>query len=263
MTGVVASAGPYRAAIAELPLSTRVVDGAMGAIVVVSGSTRWVHAALVAAAAGAVAVVVSDPAFVPTEELRRLDATIRVPVIVARPLLRPDVVRAALEAREGAVPRVLAVDGGAAPGTTATLMRDAIGWLRLFAPGGLTVIRGDGALALLGAGDDIAATLSIASTARAGEGWIHLQVLGETVTDIDVEGRSARVVTSTRAGTMLAPALFESSERLALRRALGALHSPAESADIRDLIADTEVAERLLSASPRSRATSEMTPVAS
>lgn len=246
MIGVVAPAGAYRVAVAELPLSTRLVGVAEDAIVVVSGSAGWLDAAMKAAAEGAAAVVVTDPSFVSAADLHDLRSSLDVPVILERPLLRSDLAHAALEARAGAMPQVLAADGGAPGARVACVVRDAAGWLRVFAEGELAVADGGGSLSILEASGGVAATLSIVETARAGRGWIHVQVLGETVSDVEVEGHSARISTSTRTGKLIAPTLFESGERLALRRAVEALRAPEHPSDLHDLIADTAIAEELL-----------------
>ncbi|MGZ8805017.1 MAG: hypothetical protein ACXWZG_06950, partial [Microbacterium sp.] len=101
MIDVFAPAGAYRTAVAELPLSARRASGAAGSIVVVPAGSAWVDAVRAAAANGALAVVVADPASAPAAEVRRLAEGTHVPVIVERPLLRADVAADARATREG------------------------------------------------------------------------------------------------------------------------------------------------------------------
>ncbi len=249
--GVVDPTGRYLAAVAELPLSTLAADRAAGAIVVTAGTAGWMDAALAASAAGAAAVLVADPAFVPAADLRGLEQRLGIPVIIERPLLRPDVARDAADGRAGASPRVLVVDGGASEMRLRSVTRDAVGWLRVLAGDGLAVAAAsEGALALLQTEAGIAAALSVTVTARPGPGWIRAQALGETITDVEVDGSAARVTTATGAGRLTSPIRFESSERLALRRAVSALTAPDRPDDLRELLADTELVERMLGLAP-------------
>jgi len=250
--GVVDPSGRYHAAVAELPLSTLAADRAAGAIVVTAGTDGWMDAALAASAAGAAAVLVADPAFVPGADLRGLEQRLGIPVIIERPLLRPDVARDAADGRAGASPRVLVADGGASEMRLRSVTRDAVGWLRVLAGDGLTVAASssEGSLALLQTDAGIAAALSVTVTARPGPGWIRTQALGETITDVEVDGSAARVTTATGAGRLTSPIRFESSERLALRRAVSALTAPDRPDDLRELLADTELVERMLGLAP-------------
>ena len=266
MIAVVAPTEAYRAAVAELPLRTRLGDQAAGAVVVVPGETGWVHRVVVAAEAGARAIVVADPEPAPVAELRQLAERIRVPLVVERPLLRADAALDATAARARAVgvarPRAIVLDGGAPAARLDVVARDAIGWGRVLAGHAPVLRSADRGLALLEAPDGIALALSVVATRRPGRGWIRAQVLGEILTAVDVEGRGCRIAVSTAGGQMIAPTRFESSERLAVRRALEAVDAfeavqagAADGADARpddlsDLIADTESVEQIL----RSRA---------
>lgn len=244
--GVVDPTGRYHAAVAELPLSTRRAERASGAIIVTAGTAGWVDVALAASAAGAAAVVVADPDFVPSAELRRLEVGLDIPLILERPLLRADAARDAADGRADAAPRVLVADGAASAARLRSVSRDAVGWLRVLAGDGLAVVAADGAFALLETGGGLAATLSITVTARPGRGWIRAHALGETITDVEVDGRAARVATASRAGRLASPIRFESSERLALRRAISAMTASDRPDDLRELLADTELVERML-----------------
>lgn len=249
MIDIQAPAGRFREARAELPLSTRGVDRPKGAIVVVSGTEGWVDAALAAVSAGAVALVIADPAFVPAADLRRL-AEVGIPIIIKRPLLRNDVCADAVAARTGASgavpPRVLVAEVTASHAELAAATRDAVGWLRNLGGDKLVLVTADDGLALLETSAGIAATLTVVATRRPGAGRITVQALGETTTAVEVEGRVAGVSTSSRGGRLIAPTRFESSERLALRRAAEALTVQPRPLDLTDLLADTELVEQIL-----------------
>ncbi len=246
MIAVVADAAGYRAAIGELPLSTRRAERPAGAIVVVPG-IGWVDGALQAAAAGAAAIVIADPEATSAAEVRRLDGAIGVPVVVERPLLRRDVVDTAIGGREGAPASLLTVDGAAGSARFAVVLRDAVGWLRVLGGGALAVRSAGAGPVLLETHDGTVAALSVAMTAR-GPGWIRAQALGEVLTDVEVEAGAVLVATSSRAGRLVAPVRFESSERLALRRALAAMEASAQPPDIAEIRADAEIAEECMRA---------------
>ncbi|WP_439592898.1 hypothetical protein [Microbacterium sp.] len=232
--------GRYRAAVAELPLTAQLAERAAGAVVVVTG-VEWVDAAFAAAEAGAAALIVADPAVAPADDLRRLGQRIVVPVVVERPLLRPDLAAQAVRGRGDDMPRVITVDAVAGAARRAVVVRDAVGWIRALAGDDLDVRSAAGGLALLETSAGIAATLSVAATSR-GEGWIRARALGEVRTEVEVTGRDGRLATSSSAGRLRAPGLFESSERLALRRAIEAADSGERSADLAELLADSLLA---------------------
>jgi len=253
MTGVVAPVGRYREALAELPLRARLVDRARGAIVVVTGGSGWVDAALDAASDGALGVVIAEPEFAPSGDVRRLAEALGFPVILERPLLRTDAADDARAGRGGeagwAAPRAVVVDGGASRSRLRSVARDAVGWVRVLSGDLPELVTPSGMPALLETGAGVPATLSVVATARAG-GWLRAQALGEVITEVDVEGRMSRLTTATVAGRLIAPTRFESSERLAVRRALAAVETGEEPHDIDDLRADTELVERMLPSAP-------------
>lgn len=249
MIDVQAPTGSYREALAELPLSARRVDLPHGAIVVVAGGDGWVGAALAAVSAGAVGVVVADPAFVPAEDVRRL-AGAGIPIIIERPLLRADVSADAVAARTaasgGVPPRVLVAEATASRAGLTAATRDAVGWLRILAGEALELVAADGGLALLETSADISATLTAVVTARPDAGRIRVQALGEVITEVEIEGRAGRLATASAVGRLVAPARFESSERLALRRAVEAFAAHTTPTDLAALAADTDLVERML-----------------
>lgn len=251
MIAVFADQGRYRVAIAELPLSARVAERPEGAIVVVPGKTGWPGAMIAAARSGAMAIILADPVLVPAADVQRVIAGVDIPVIVDRPLVRVDVSAAALDARAttagGATvpPRIVVVDATAPRSALGSVARDAVGWARVLTGEQLEVVSSDSGQVLLAGASGLAATLAVVATARPGSGRIHGQALGEVITDVVVEGRIARLTTSTETGRLIAPAVFESSARLALRRALAAVQG-VSSRDLEELAADTAIAETII-----------------
>lgn len=249
MIDILAPAGPYRAAVAELPLSARLIDAAANAIVVVPGGGRWVDVVREAAETGALAVVVADPELVPAADVRDLAERTRIPVIVERPLLRMDVAADARATHGGgerwAAPHALVLEGGASEARLGVVARDAVGWARVLTGSAPTLLAADRGLAVMdGAG--VPVSVSVVTTRRPGGGWIRAQALGVVVTDVEIEGRVFRVSSSSAAGRLILPTRFESSERLALRRALSAVAAGDVSGDLAELAADTALAESIL-----------------
>ena len=257
MIGVRTADPRYRTAVAELPLRTRLLREANGAIVVVSGAERWVAGVRAAASDGASAIVVSDPHVVSAVDVERLASDIRIPVLVERPLLREDLAADAVASRVGssgaAVPRLVLVDAAARPAMRAVTGRDAVGWARILAGAAPLVVHADRGLALLDCGG-IAATLTIVTTGRPGAGWIRGRAVGETTTEVEVEGGAAIVVSLTDRGRLQLPTRFESPARLTLRRAVGAVEAVSgvggdrHPDDLADLAADSRIAEQIVAA---------------
>ncbi len=250
MIAVVAPAGAYRAAVAELPLSSRLGDRPSGAVVVVPGDPRWVERVRAAEEAGARAVVVADPEPAPVDEVLLLAQRTRIPVVLERPLLRADATADAQSARAaqaGTVPpRAVVLDGAASAGRLSVIARDAVGWGRVLAGQAPTLVSADRGLALLETADGTVLTLSVVATRRPGRGWVRAQALGEVLTEVEVEGRASSIAVATAAGRLALPVRFESSERLALRRAVAAVEAHDRPSDLVDLIADTEAVEGIL-----------------
>ncbi len=232
----------YRTAVAELPLRARAATGREG-IVVIPGLGRWTDAAATAAADGASALVIADPELVSADAVRELSAGLRIPVVVERPRLRPDAAEDALHARSGSAPRMLIAEASGPAAALDAVTRDAAGWLRTLSGGALRVVSGDRTLALLQTTAGLAATFGTIAAARTSVG-MRIEVLGEVQTQVDV-GLAARIVTTSSAGTLIAPARFETSARVALRRALEALETGSAPVDLDDLADDTALLEDL------------------
>lgn len=246
----------YVAAVAELPLSAALAEDVSGAVVVVPGSEDWWQGMLSARAGGASAVVVSDPEMLPREALESAPWPGGIPVIIERPRLRPDVVAGAVQARRGSPARIITVECTSPGAGLDAVIRDGIGWARSLCQGALALqactAMAHSRIALLhsadSAGASIPATLSATATATAtaaiagmrGGGLLRVLALGEVRTEVTVDqpARLTSLDTSTEAGTMRAPEHYESSARLALRRAFEACSSGVPVADLDGLLKD-------------------------
>ncbi len=241
--GVAAELGAYRAATAELPLRARPVTAAAGAIAVVDGSSRWWTAARSAIADGAVGIVVARPERIPEEGTDELAAS-GVPVVVERPLVRPDMTD--LAGLAGRRPAVVAVECHARALPTA--LRDAVGWGRVTAGAALVLRQAASSatgrsLALLESPAGLAVSLVAATQPGApGGGRIRVTALGEVLVEVDGDAGTLRVATADAEGRDVAPMRWESSERLALRRALEAVRTGSAPHDLAELAHDQGLA---------------------
>ena len=248
----------YTAAVAELPLGAALADGVKGAVAVVPGTGDWWQGILAARAGGACAVVLADPVVLPggAGESERWPGGI--PVIVERPRLRPDVVADAVRARRGSSARMVTVEcAGPAAGLDGIIL-DGVGWIRSLAGGPLKFRAGiataRGRIALLdseGARGSVPAT--VMGTPLGGlhaGGLLQVLALGEVRTEVTVDEPAGltRVETFTGEGAVRAPERFESSARLALRRALEACLADGPVADLDELLQDVVVTRALLDA---------------
>lgn len=246
----------YRIAVAELPGSAIVSPDVKGAIAVVPGDDVWWVAASDAIAAGAAAVVVAQPAVAPLEDLEALASLVgATPVIVERPLLRADVV-AAVGASVQTLPAAgaLAVECHAPARTLGPALRDAIGWARVIARAPLAPLAaeswGGRVLALLES--EQGASVSIVAAAQSGApvpGRVRITSIAGTRVEVDAD-LDIVVSLTDAAGRGILPARFESSERVALRRAISAVRTAERSSDLADLRHDAALAAAVLSAPP-------------
>ncbi|MFF2028774.1 hypothetical protein [Arthrobacter sp. NPDC058192] len=247
--GVFTALPSYVGAVAELPLSAVLTADVSGAVVVVPGSGDWWQALLSARAGGAAAVVIADPEVLPQETIGSGSWPADVPVIVERPRLRPDAVAEAIRARGGSPARIVTVECFAAVASLDAVIRDGVGWARSLLPGSLTLRSGVAAaqsrIALLdsagAAGGSIPTTLAgtVAGGLHPG-GLLRLLALGEVRTELTVDQPAGltRLETSTEDGALRAPERYESSARLALRRALVACSSGEHVTDLEELLED-------------------------
>ena len=248
--GVFAALPSYVAAVAELSVSAALTDDVSGAVVIVPGSGDWWQAMLAARAGGAAAVVIADPHVLPREALTPRPWPSDLPVIVERPRLRPDVVADAVRARRGSPARIVTVECAAPAAGLDAVIRDGFGWARSLVQGPLTLRSGS----CRGPGQD--RTAGFRGTRRRvdsrhsrgdGDGGLHadgllqLLALGEVRTEVTVDQPAGltRLETSTGDGTLRAPERYESSARLALRRAIRRSSSGQPVTDLDELLEDS------------------------
>ena len=248
--GVVCNDLAYGAAVAELPQRTRRTRDAPAAIVVVSGNGNWCDGVRSAAAGGALAVIVSHPGVVPGADIRALSGAVAdLPVVLERLHFRQDAAFDAVAGRaepDSGDVRLVAVDGAAVAAQVGTVLRDAIAWARVLTGGTLGRHAASGALALLNDSGPkgVVAALNVVEV-DAGDSWIRGHALGETRTEVEVTTERTVVSTAGQQGSAVAPTRFETSQRLALRRALDALGGGDQPLDLAQLVADAELAEQL------------------
>jgi hypothetical protein len=249
----------YSAAVAELPVSTALTENARGAVVVVPGTGDWWQGMLAARAGGAAAVVLADPA-VPRRgavEPERWPGDI--PVIVERPRLRPDVVADAVAARRGSPARIVTVECAAPAAGLGALICDGFGWMRSLAGGAValqsSIATVHSRITLLDAGERQGGTVpaTLSATAIGGlhaGGLLQVLALGEVRTEVTIDQPAGlvRVETATEEGTLRAPARYESSARLAVRRAIDACLAEGPAADLEELLQDMALTRALLDA---------------
>lgn len=247
--GVLAALPAYLAAIAELPLSAELTDDVSGAVAVVPGSGDWWQAMLAARAGGAAAVVLAHPTVLPRESVVSHQWPGGIPVIVERPRLRPDVVADAVAARRGSPARIITVECVAPAAGLDAVIRDGFGWARSLARGPLNLRAGTatprGRMALLDfdtaeSGPSPATVMATAAGGLDAGGLLQVLALGEVRTELIVDQPAGltRLETSTEEGALGAPERYESSARLALRRAIEACSEGKPATDLGELLED-------------------------
>lgn len=257
--GVLAALPAYVAAIAELPLSAELTDDVSGAVAVVPGSGDWWQAMLAARAGGAAAVVLADPAVLPREAVASHPWPGGIPVIVERPRLRPDVVADAVAARRGSPARIITVECAAPASGLEAAIRDGFGWARSLAQGPLSLKAGTatsrGRMALLDfdtveSGPSPATVLGTAAGGLDAGALLQVLALGEVRTELTVDQPAGltRLETSTEECTLRATERYESSARLALRRAVEACSGGMPVTDLGELLEDMALTWALLNA---------------
>jgi hypothetical protein len=255
----------YRAAAAQLPVTAvppapAGSSEARGALVVVPGVGPWWRGIRAARDAGAAAAIVADPVTVPPEAVDALDVPPDIPVIVERPRLRPDVAADALSGREGG-PTLISIEAAAASAGFEAVLRDAVGWARTLAgaPDVPPALRSaaatpHGRMALLDAGlPGGAVPVSVLAAVLQGKrcgGLVRVLALGTVRTEVTIDQPAgmARVQRCAADGDLVAPARFEASARLALRRAAAACAEGREVPDLRELLVDAAVVRAMAQA---------------
>lgn len=250
----------YRAAVAELPASARLSDHASEGVVVVPEEGPWWTSLVEVQAAGALAVVVSNPKSVPLAAFEALEALagflgeepVTVPVVVEGPRLRSDVVVNALDARAGSPASMVTVEGAASAGEMEATLRDGLRWAAVLAGGPLSYCGGGDGIFLLeaaGASGPVPVTVGVRQlTGDARDPLLRVMALGEVRTEVECgrAGASIRLKTTTGHGTTLAPLRYETSARLALRRALDACSSGERLTELDHLLEDHRLVSTLL-----------------
>ncbi|MDQ0678787.1 hypothetical protein QFZ30_002169 [Arthrobacter pascens] len=248
----------YVAAVAELPVSAALTDDVRGAVAVVPGSGNWWQGMMAARAGGASAVVLADPTVLPENAFVSHLWPGDIPVIVERPRLRPDVVADAVAARRGSPARIITVECTAPAAGLDAVIRDGFGWARSLAQGplrfqvGIATARGRMALLDCGSLDGGALAATLVGTAAGGlhaGGMLQVLALGEVRTELTVDQPAglARLEASTEEGALRAPERYESSARVALRRAVEAC-SEGPVPDLSELLEDMALTWALLDA---------------
>jgi len=249
----------YTAAVAELPVSAALAKNVRGAVAVVPGTGDWWQGMLAARAGGAAAVVLADPAVLKRGAIDPKQWPGDIPVIVERPRLRPDVVADAVAARRGSPARIITVECAAPAAGLGALICDGFGWMRSLAGGAValqsSIATVHSRIALLDAGDSQGGTVpaTLSATSIGGfhpGGLLQVLALGEVRTEVTVDQPAglARVETATEEGVLRAPEHYESSARLALRRAIDAHRAEGPGADLEELLQDMALTRALLDA---------------
>ncbi|MET1086116.1 MAG: hypothetical protein ABWY04_03185 [Arthrobacter sp.] len=255
--GVVTQMPSYIAAAAELQVSAAVTTVVSGAVVVVPGSTDWWQGMHAARAGGALAVVIADPWVLPRDVLEVDPWPGGIPVIVERPRLRPDVVADALRARGSSPARIITVECAAPAAGFVAAIRDGFGWARSFVQESLTLRAGSATsqcrIALLDSdgfgGGPVPVTVAATVAAGGGaEGLLQVLALGEVRSEVTLDQPAGltRVETSSGDGAVRSPQRYESSARLALRRAVEACAAGGEVSDLDELLEDMTLTWSLL-----------------
>ena len=163
----------------------------------------------------------------------------------------------AVRARRGRPARIVTVECAAPAAGLEAVIRDGLGWARSLVRGPLTlqVVRAtaQARIALLDSGGPAggAIPVTLGATAAAGlhaDGLLQVLALGEVRTEVTVDQQAGltRLETSTEDGTLRAPERYESSARLALRRAIEAQSSGQPGTDLDELLEDMSLTRAVL-----------------
>ncbi len=234
----------YEVAVHELPVSSGLAADGAGVVVVVGGSGPAPSVPIEQSAR--VVLVAGDPD-ASVADLGRIGRS--VPVILERPRLRRDLVDDALAGRGHTRPALVSLECAAPPELMRSAVRDAVGWGRVLT-GRLTLASRSGGSAGWSAlleGPDGIPVLLRGTVSRVPEPWIRVLAVGEVTTEVLLDpARRQSVTTLTRNGRTIAPARYETAERLALRRALQVAAGSPDPDDLAALQADTVLAEQVL-----------------
>lgn len=246
--------GPYRVAVAELPLSAEPASSAAGAVVVVDGrgSAGWPSAVEAALAGGARSVVV-DEAVVPDAACGdRLPAG-SAPVLVARRFLPRELAEAARElvAPLGLEAVLVTVEVGGP--SSSGVLRDALGWARVLTGGGELrlgsahpeIEAGPTVSLLLESNDGIPVLVSWAPV--VGAPWLRVSALGAVEAEVVIDSGAgvARLTSRSAEGERVARAAFEGRARRELRCALEAARASDWPEELSCVLEDLELGRQI------------------
>ena len=252
----------YRVAIAELPTTCRLAVDGERAVVVVDGRGRWWERASDALGHDPLALIIADPGAAPPDRIGELaEAARECPVVLDRPLVHGDVIQAVLSARGADAVATVVAECSTGEASLDVVVREASAWLRILGVAPVSVRDAASTprtrIARLGPSDGrpgLVATLKadIVGTHDT-SAFLRILALGETRSELTFDTAAGRstVVTTTRAGSQLAPDRFEEPARRILRRALQALAEASVPTDLRELHQDSVVSARIVSSGAR------------
>jgi hypothetical protein len=237
----------YRAAIAELAPRSHRAAPAGGVVRILDGTGDWCRRLEAARREGAAAIVVDEPAPASDLDHERI-ADLGIPVIVNRRRLRPDLVA---HADSGAAPRLVTADGFGPRSSWRSWARDVVGWARILAGSPLepVVLRASVDVLLLALVTDAGVPATATCTLLEHGSAVTIDAAGldahRVEVRIDDTAGISEVATVSEAGRLIAPTPFESSERLALRRAIDAFDRTTLPPDLADLRRDDALVRSL------------------
>lgn len=242
----------YAVALAGMPLHAHEAREPRGAVAVVGG--RDGRAGVDALEAGAVGLVITDAQWLSAADARAIvSAAGSVPVIVDRPLLRPDMLEQAVAGRRGAPALMVTAEVRTPDADAEGALRDVLGWARGLAGDSFEVVTAGGTRTRFGAllestSGRLPLVLTVTKATRdARSPELHVTVLGETRSEVRLDPRAgvADVRTVDGDGDLVAPTRHEGRERVALRRCLEALRGGVRPDDLPEFAGDAETSARL------------------
>lgn len=238
----------FDAALAQLPDRVERAEQPGGSILVLDGRRERPERVEALLAERPLGVILRHPAAASPVVVDRLAAD-GLPVITDRPLLRADDSAGV----GGAHVRHLVIDALAARADVRSTLVDAIGWARVIVGPGLTVRANartrESLLVALESPSGIAIALSSTRLAAAIGPAVTVDGLGERRIGVRIDRAAGvrEVAVHDEDGIHTAAERYESSERLALRRALDAVAGDRVD-DLAGLVHDRALADQLLGA---------------
>jgi hypothetical protein len=184
-----------------------------------------------------VAIVVDEPVPATDRDHARV-AGLAIPVILSRRRVRADLV---VDAATQEAAHLVTVDGFGPRSSWPTWARDAVGWARVLGGGCLEPtarhVSSDVLLVALASASGVPATVTCTLGGPGSAVAIDAVALAPRRVEVRIDETAglAEAATVSDAGRLVAPTRFESTERLALRRALDALGDTTPPADLTEL----------------------------